>query len=118
MTAAVAVSGATYWHDLVSQRQARLEKYDRIDEQLGSLIKQHPGAPILLVGSPSDWKNSNFGAEAQYIHGRTIFEHGVRAAYCKPPQCRPARDPRVLEQPVGFYQHKWITVRPPSIGLP
>lgn len=112
-TAAIALSGAVYWHVLVSDRQAQLAAYDRIDQQVAGLLEKHPGARVMIVGSPEDWDNSYFRAEAQYVHGRTLFEHGARAAYCNPTSCPAARDQQVLEQQVGLYDGDQITVRPP-----
>jgi hypothetical protein len=111
--AALAVWGAVYGHTLVSDRQARLAAYDDIDQQVSGLLHEHPGAKVMVVGSRSDWANSYFGAEAQYLNGRTRFEHGVRATYCYPAWCPAARDPSVLQRRVSLYDGNQITMRPP-----
>ena len=113
--AAIAVCGAAYSHAIVSERQAQLAKYDRLESQVSRLLESHPGARVLIVGSPEDWANSYFRAEAQYLHGRTLFAHGVRAAYCNPSGCAAARDPDVLGREAGLYHGDTITVRPPPV---
>lgn len=111
--AAIAACGAVYGHVLVGQRQTQLAAYDGVDQQVAGLLEKYPRAPVMIVGSPDDWGNSYFRAEAQYLHGRILFEHGSRAAYCNPTLCAAAREAKVLERRVGLYHGDEITVRPP-----
>lgn len=98
--AAVAVDGAVFWHDVMTQRQATLADYDRLDRRLGSLLASHPQARVLVVGTAEDWKDSTYAAGATYLRGRTLHQYGVRATFCRLPTCTAPVDPRAFGQQV------------------
>lgn len=90
--------GARYDLKAVDHNQDRRETYEALIGRVVQLAGESPGARILVVGRPDDYRNPVFTQEVQYLSQKALHDHGLVLRPCAAPGCLPATRPRVVQR--------------------